>query len=156
MFSLYYVLLDYFFLVYRPLEKSAKDSGPQGLGRIVSMKQGTTTAYSLQSIEARGTLFVGPNTPVYEGMVIGECSRSGDLDVNPVTSKKTTNMRASGTDEAIRVSPPRSMTLEEMVCYMNDDEMIEVTPDAIRLRKQTLSSSKRVQLARGNKKHKGK
>ena len=122
----------------------------------MSMKQGTTTAYSLQSIEARGTLFVGPNTPVYEGMVIGECSRSGDLDVNPVTSKKTTNMRASGTDEAIRVSPPRSMTLEEMVCYMNDDEMIEVTPDAIRLRKQTLSSSKRVQLARGNKKHKGK
>ena len=120
------------------------------------MKQGTTTAYSLQSIEARGTLFVGPNPPVYEGMVIGECSRSGDLDVNPVTSKKTTNMRASGTDEAIRVSPPRSMTLEEMVCYMNDDEMIEVTPDAIRLRKQTLSSSKRVQLARGNKKHKGK
>lgn len=118
------------------------------------MEQGTTTAYSLQSIEARGTLFVGPNTPVYEGMVIGECNKVGDLDVNPVKSKRTTNMRASGTDEAIRVSPPRQMTLEEMVCYMDDDEMIEVTPDAIRLRKQHLSASTRVQMARGKKKQK--
>ena len=86
-------------------------------------------------------MFVGPNEKTYQGMIIGECARLDDLDVNPMKAKQLTNVRASGKDEAIRLTPPKRMTLEQAIAYIDDDELVEVTPKNIRLRKQTLNPS---------------
>lgn len=107
------------------------------------MGYGTITAYALMSLEARGTLFVNPGLEAYDGMIIGEHSRDTDLDVNPVRSKELTNVRAASKDENVRLSPPRLMTLEEAIGYVASDELIEVTPKAIRLRKKYLDVNKR-------------
>ena len=117
-------------------------------GAIVSVATGVTTAYALGQLEARGTLFVGPKTEVYEGMIIGEHSREETIEVNPCKEKKLTNMRASGADEQVRLTPPRLMSLEEAIGYVQADELIEVTPTAIRLRKAELNSSMRKSNAR--------
>ena len=117
-------------------------------GSIISSATGTTTTYALGQLEARGTLFVGPRTEVYEGMIIGENSREETLEVNPCKEKKLTNMRASGNDETVRLTPPRLMSLEEAIGYVQADELIEVTPTAIRLRKAVLDASKRKSNAR--------
>ena len=97
-------------------------------GAIISSATGVTTTYALGQLEARGTLFVGPKTEVYEGMIIGENSREETLEVNPCKEKKLTNMRASGNDETVRLTPPKVMTLEEAIGYVQEDELIEVTP----------------------------
>jgi len=112
-------------------------------GALISMEQGTAKGYSLDALQARGILFVAPATPVYQGMIIGEHSRDNDLDVNPVKQKKLTNMRASGSDDALKLSPPRVMTLEEALEWINSDELIEVTPENIRLRKKILQANMR-------------
>ena len=112
-------------------------------GALVSMENGTTTGYALDALQERGIMFVGPSTPVYEGMIIGEHSRANDLDVNPCKEKKLTNMRASGTDEAIKLEPPRVMDLETCMEWIRPDELIEVTPVSIRLRKRILRASMR-------------
>ena len=112
-------------------------------GALISMEQGTTKGYSLDSLQPRGILFVSPAEAVYQGMIIGEHSRDNDLDVNPVKQKKLTNMRASGTDDALKLAPPRVMTLEEALEWINSDELIEVTPDNIRLRKKILQANMR-------------
>ena len=112
-------------------------------GMIISSASGVTTTYALGQLEARGSLFVGPKVEVYEGMIIGESSRDESLEVNACKEKKLTNMRASGTDETVRLTPPRLMTLEEAIGYVQSDELIEVTPSAIRLRKAELDSGKR-------------
>jgi len=110
-------------------------------GVLVSNSDGETAAYALWNLEERGVMFVGAVEKTYEGMIIGENSRSGDLDVNPLKAKQLTNVRASGKDEAIRLTPPRRMTLEQAIAYIEDDELVEVTPKSIRLRKQVLNPS---------------
>jgi GTP-binding protein len=112
-------------------------------GVLVADRAGDTTAYALSHIEDRGELFVGPGTPVYEGMVVGENSRVDDIDVNITKAKKLTNMRASTADEAIRLTPHRVLNLDQALEFINDDELVEVTPASVRLRKRVLSSSQR-------------
>ena len=117
-------------------------------GVMVSMVEGAAVGFALFNLQERGGLFVRPGDPVYEGMVVGEHCRSGDLDVNPTKGKRLTNMRASGSDEAVLLEPPRDITLELALEYIEDDELIEVTPGAVRLRKRALGQSERKKLAR--------
>jgi GTP-binding protein len=112
-------------------------------GAIVSMEPGSATAYALDSLQDRGILFIKPGDPIYEGQVIGESSRDSDLDVNPCKAKKLTNMRASGTDDAVKLPPVRIMDLERCIEWIRPDELIEVTPQNIRLRKRTLKANLR-------------
>ncbi|MFC1894481.1 translational GTPase TypA [Candidatus Dependentiae bacterium] len=109
-------------------------------GSMISMEKGAITAYALDGLQPRGTLFVKPTQETYEGMIIGEHSRENDLDVNPAKKKKLTNMRASGSDDSVKISPPKKMTLEESMEWINSDELIEVTPKSIRLRKKFLKA----------------
>ncbi len=117
-------------------------------GTLVSMEAGTTVAFALANLQERATLFVAPGTPVYEGMIVGENSRPGDMDVNPTKEKKLTNMRTKSTDENIQLETPRELTLEGALEYIEDDELIEVTPQSIRLRKRMLSLNDRRKLSR--------
>jgi GTP-binding protein len=117
-------------------------------GTLVSMENGTIIAFALAALQERSTLFVSPGAPVYEGMIVGENSRPGDMDVNPTKEKKLTNMRTTGTDENIRLEPPRELTLEGALEYIEDDELIEVTPQSIRLRKRLLAQSDRKKISR--------
>ncbi len=117
-------------------------------GVLISMENGTSVAYALWNLEERGKLFIGPQEPIYEGMVIGEHSRDNDLEVNPLKGKKLTNVRASGTDEAVRLTTATRMSLEEAIAYIDDDELVEVTPKAIRLRKRHLDPHERKRAAR--------
>jgi GTP-binding protein len=110
-------------------------------GAMVSDRDGVATPYALFHLQPRGPLFVPPGTPVYEGMIVGEYSRDVDLDVNVCREKKLTNMRASGHDEAIRLEPPRLMGLEDALSWIDDDELVEVTPDSVRLRKRERRSA---------------
>ncbi|MEM9569411.1 MAG: translational GTPase TypA [Bacteroidota bacterium] len=106
-------------------------------GVLISLSKGKALAYALMNIEPRGTLFISPGTEVYEGMIIGEHNRKNDLSVNPMKGKKLTNMRAAGSDKEVKLTPPRTMTLEEALCYIQDDECLEVTPQHLRLRKKS-------------------
>jgi GTP-binding protein len=112
-------------------------------GALISDRSGSTTAYALEGLEDRGVLFVAPGVEVYEGMVIGEHSRDNDLDVNVVREKKLTNMRASSSDESVRLTPPRAMNLEQAIEFIAEDEMVEVTPKSLRLRKKVLQANRR-------------
>jgi GTP-binding protein len=112
-------------------------------GALISNDQGEATAFALWNLEERGTMFIDAGEPVYQGMVIGENSRGDDLEVQPLKSKKLTNMRASGKDEAIRLTPPRRPTLEQAIAWIEDDELVEVTPKAIRIRKRYLDPNER-------------
>src|SRR5688500_11901583 len=117
-------------------------------GTLVSIEAGTIVAFALANPQDRSTMFVGPGEPVYEGMIIGENARPGDMDVNPTREKKLTNMRSKGSDENIQLEPPRELTLEAALEYIEDDELIEVTPKSIRLRKRFLATSDRKRLSR--------
>ncbi len=110
-------------------------------GVLVSNSDGDMAAYALWNLEERGTMFVGAGEKTYQGMIIGENSRADDLDVNPMKAKQLTNVRASGKDEAVKLTPPRRMTLEQAIAYIEEDELVEVTPKAIRLRKAVLNPS---------------
>lgn len=112
-------------------------------GALVSMEGGQVTAYALDTLQERGTLFVKPGDKVYEGMIIGENSRDDDMDVNPCKGKKLTNMRASGSDDTVKIEPPRMMNLETCMEWIMPDELIEITPDSIRLRKKVLRATLR-------------
>jgi GTP-binding protein len=112
-------------------------------GALAADRPGLSTAYALYNLQERGILFVGPGVEVYEGMIIGENAREADLDVNVVREKKLTNMRASTADEAIRLVPFTALTLEQAIEFVADDEMVEVTPRSLRLRKKILQSNKR-------------
>jgi GTP-binding protein len=112
-------------------------------GVLVADRTGDTTAYALSHMEDRGELFVGPGTAVYEGMIVGENARPADMDVNVTKQKKLTNMRASTADEAIRLTPHRALNLEQALEFISDDELVEVTPTAIRLRKRVLAANMR-------------
>jgi GTP-binding protein len=117
-------------------------------GTLVSMEAGTIVAFALANLQERSTLFVSPGDTVYEGMIVGENSRPGDMDVNPTKEKKLTNMRSKSSDENVQLEPPRELTLEGALEYIEDDELIEVTPGAIRLRKRFLSANDRKKLSR--------
>jgi GTP-binding protein len=112
-------------------------------GALIANEQGEATAYALWNLEERGVMFIGAGEAVYEGMIIGENSRSDDLEVNPMKAKKLSNVRSSGKDEAIRLTPPRRLTLEQAIAWLDDDELVEVTPKAVRVRKRWLDSNER-------------
>ena len=119
-------------------------------GALVSIETGTSVAYALWNLEERGRMFIGAQEPVYEGMVIGENARDDDLGVNPLKGKKLTNVRASGKDDAVVLTPPVRMSLEEAVAWIDDDELVEVTPNAVRLRKRILDPHERKRQARAS------
>ncbi len=119
-------------------------------GAMISMEAGPVTPYALDGLQPRGTLFVSPTEEVYSGMIVGEHSRENDLEVNPTRKKKLTNMRASGTDDAVKIAPARVMTLESCLDWINNDELIEVTPKSTRLRKQHLDPNKRKRTSRAD------
>ncbi len=112
-------------------------------GVLISMGNGTSVSFALWNLEARGRMFIGAQEDVYEGMIIGQHNRENDLEVNPLKGKKLTNVRASGTDEAVRLTTPITMSLEESIAYIDDDELVEVTPKSIRLRKRYLDHHER-------------
>ena len=112
-------------------------------GALISNSDGETASFALWNLEDRGTMFVGAGEKTYQGMIIGENSKPDDLDVNPMKAKQLTNVRASGKDEAIRLTPPRRLTLEQAIAYIDVDELVEVTPKSIRLRKQVLNPTYR-------------
>src|SRR3569833_2687606 len=136
----------------RLFEKYGPHKGPiagRQNGVLISMEQGPAVAYALNMLEDRGVLFVSPGEMLYEGMVIGENAKTQDLEVNPLKSKQLTNFRASGPkDEGIRLTPPRRMSLEQAIAYIQDDELVEVTPKAIRIRKRFLDPHERKREAR--------
>ena len=117
---------------------------------LISNSDGDAVAYALWNLEERGVLFIGTGVPVYRGMIIGENSRPDDLDVNPLKSKQLTNVRASGKDDAIRLTPPRPIALEQAIAYIDDDELVEVTPNAVRLRKRYLDPHERKRMAKAS------
>jgi GTP-binding protein len=112
-------------------------------GALVADRPGRTTAYALFHIQPRGTLFVEEAVAVYEGMVVGENSRDNDMDVNITKEKKQTNMRAAGSDDTLQIVPPRAMTLEDAIEFIREDELVEVTPVSVRLRKKILKAGAR-------------
>ena len=118
-------------------------------GVLIAMELGETTAYSLDALQPRGTLFLGAGVEVYGGMIIGQHAKDNDLEVNPCKGKKLTNVRASGTDDAIKLTPPRFLTLEQALEFIDEDELVEVTPGSIRLRKKELDPNRRKRSNRG-------
>ncbi|GAA7461701.1 translational GTPase TypA [Helicobacter pylori] len=133
-------VMNHSFLEFRPFSGSVES---RKNGVLISMENGEATAFSLFNIQERGTLFINPQTKVYVGMVIGEHSRDNDLDVNPIKSKHLTNMRASGSDDAIKLTPPRTMVLERALEWIEEDEILEVTPLNLRIRKKILDPNMR-------------
>jgi len=117
-------------------------------GVLISMENGVSVAYALWNLEDRGRMFIGSQEQVYQGMIIGEHSRENDLEVNPLKGKKLTNVRASGTDDAVRLTTPVTLSLEEAIAYIDDDELVEVTPNAIRLRKRHLDPHERKRMSK--------
>lgn len=117
-------------------------------GVLISLEQGKAIAYALYNLEERGFLFVSPGEPVYQGMILGEHAKGQDLDVNPLKAKQLTNFRASGKDDALDLTPPVRMTLEKALAYIDDDELVEVTPQSVRLRKRYLDIHERKKNAR--------
>ena len=132
-----YGILNHTFSEYKPIENIS--IGERKLGVLVSMENGKSTAYALASLEDRGIMFIEPGTSVYEGMIVGECNRENDLAVNVVKGKQLTNMRAAGSDHTVVLKRPRQLTLEYCLEYINSDELVEITPNYIRLRKKILN-----------------
>jgi GTP-binding protein len=117
-------------------------------GALIATEPGEAVAYALWNLQDRGIMFIKPQQKVYSGMIIGENSKQGDLEVNVLKGKQLTNIRAAGSDEAIRLTPPRDLTLEDMITYVGDDELVEVTPKSLRLRKKLLDSNDRKRMSR--------
>lgn len=136
-----YGIMNHTFSAYKPYENV--DIGERKLGVLVSVENGNSTAYAIGNLEDRGTMFIEPGTEVYEGMIIGECNRDNDLAVNVVKGKQLTNMRAAGSDHTVVLKRPRPITLEYALDYINSDELVEVTPNFIRLRKRILNTEER-------------
>jgi GTP-binding protein len=112
-------------------------------GALVADRGGKATPHAIESLQERGTIFVQPTVEVYEGQIVGENARDNDLNVNIVREKKLTNMRSSSADDAVRIVPPRVLSLEQAIEFIKDDEMVEVTPQSIRLRKKILKANMR-------------
>ena len=136
-----YGIMNHTFEAYKPVVKNWNPGRRNGA--LVSINQGQSTTYSLQSVEQRGELFIGAGVEVYEGMIVGQSSRERDIAVNVTKGKNLTNTRAAGKDHAAAIKTPRTLTLEEAIEFLNDDEYCEVTPESIRLRKKILNTSER-------------
>jgi GTP-binding protein len=134
--------------MYREYRPHAGPIAGRNNGVLISNAGGKSVAYALMNLEERGAMFIEAGVSVYEGMVIGENSRGNDLEVNPMKGKQLTNVRASGTDDAVRLTPIRQMSLEQTIAYIQDDELVEVTPQYIRLRKRSLDPNDRKREAR--------
>jgi GTP-binding protein len=141
-------LMSHIFDEYAPVDNSKGELAGRRNGVLVSQEDGAAVAYALWKLQDRGRMFVEHNTPVYEGMIIGIHSRDNDLVVNPIKGKQLTNVRASGTDEAVRLVPPIQLTLEYAVEFIEDDELVEITPKSIRLRKRFLKEHERKKASR--------
>lgn len=141
-------IMNHSFLEYRPYTGVVVSRTP---GALVSMDDGEAVAFSLYNLQARGTLFIHPQAKVYNGMVIGESARPGDLEVNPLKGKQLTNMRSAGAEDAIKLVPPREMSLEAAMEWIEEDELVEVTPQSIRIRKKDLDPIARKRRARDMK-----
>ena len=122
------------------------------VGSLVAFETGEAVAYGLAAAQERGALFIGPGTMVYEGMIVGENPRGEDMAVNVCKKKQLTNMRASGSDDALRLIPPRQMSIEAALEFISDDELLEITPESIRMRKRVLSNTERLKKTKGGKK----
>lgn len=133
-------IMNHSFIEFRPYSGSVES---RSYGALISMENGETLAYSLFNLQDRGVLFIGPQTKVYEGMIVGEHARSNDLVVNAIKGKAQSNVRSSGADEAIKLVPPRDMSLERALEWIEDDELLEITPENIRIRKKFLKESDR-------------
>jgi GTP-binding protein len=133
------------------MEEHCGQIGGLSPGKLVSMERGKATSYALFAIQERGKLFVENGQEIYSGMVVGENSRAGDMEVNPCKAKKVTNVRSVSADEKLVVAPAQRMSVEEMIAYMGEDEMIEVTPRSVRLRKAALDPNTRARLAKAKK-----
>ena len=138
-------VMNHSFLAFRPLSGTVEQ---RSNGALISMENGVTLAYSLWNLQDRGILFCDPQTKVYVGMIIGEHSRPNDLDVNPIKGKNLTNVRASGSDDAIKLVPPRKLSLERALEWIEEDELVEVTPENIRVRKRYLDPTMRRRMAK--------
>ncbi len=136
-----YGIMSHTFKEYRPM--TSLNVGERKLGVLVSMENGAATAYSIGGLEDRGIMFIEPGTEVYEGMIVGECNRDNDLAINVVKGKNLSNVRASGSDHTVVLKRPRPITLEYALDYINSDELVEVTPNYIRLRKRILNTEER-------------
>ena len=121
-------------------------------GSLIAFETGEAVGYGLFNAQERGPLFIGPGTQVYEGMVIGENPRGDDMAVNVCKKKQLTNMRASGSDDALRLIPPRQMSIEAALEFISDDELLEITPKSVRIRKKILSNTERLKKVKGGKK----
>ncbi|MEM1312242.1 MAG: hypothetical protein AAGF07_02145 [Patescibacteria group bacterium] len=139
------VVMHSIFDEYRPMVKLQISSDH---GSLVSTDTGTTSGYSLDNAQQRGILFVGPAVDVYAGMVIGQCSKDEDLEINPTKEKKLSNVRSKSADDAITLIPPKEMTLEVALEYIDDTELVEVTPVNIRIRKRYLDPNERKRLSK--------
>jgi len=139
-------LISHIFHEYAPAREGG--IGERRNGVLISQDNGDAVAYALWKLQDRGRMFVSPGEPLYEGMIIGIHSRDNDLVVNPIKGKQLTNVRASGTDEAVRLVPPIQMSLEYAVEFIDDDELVEITPKSIRLRKRHLQENERRRVAR--------
>jgi GTP-binding protein len=141
-------IMNHSYLEYRPYSGTVESRTP---GALVSMERGEAVAFSIFNLQARGVMFIRPQDKVYDGMIIGESSRPGDLEVNPLKGKQLTNMRTSGADDAIKLVTPRAITLESAMEWIEDDELIEITPMSVRIRKKALNSIDRRRIARDKK-----
>ena len=121
-------------------------------GSLVAFETGETTAYGIGGVQDRGSMFIGPGVEVYAGMIVGQCNRNEDMAVNVCKKKQLTNMRASGSDDALRLIPPRQMSIEAALEFISDDELLEITPESIRMRKRVLSNTERLKKTKGGKK----
>ena len=128
------------------------DFAPRNRGTLIAWENGESITYGLFNAQDRGTLFIGPNVAVYEGMIVGECSRNEDITVNVCKKKHATNTRASGSDDALKLVPAKSMTLEECLDFIAEDELLEVTPKSLRMRKRILQTDLRAKEAAKKKK----
>ena len=133
-------VMNHSFIEFRPFTGAVES---RAYGALVSMENGVTLSFSLFGLQDRGVLFIGPQVKVYEGMIVGEHSRTNDLAVNPIKGKAQSNVRSSGADEAIKLVPPRDMSLERALEWIEDDELLEVTPKSIRIRKRFLTEAER-------------
>jgi GTP-binding protein len=141
-------IMNHSYLEYRPYSGTVES---RTAGALVSMDNGEAVAFSIFNLQSRGVMFINPQDKVYAGMVIGESARPGDLDVNPLKGKQLTNMRTSGADDAIKLVTPRPVTLESAMEWIEDDELIEITPVSVRIRKKSLDANERKRAARDKK-----
>jgi GTP-binding protein len=144
-------VMNHSFLEFRPYSGHVES---RTQGALVSMEDGEAVGFALYNLQSRGVLFIKPQDKVYNGMVIGEHSRPGDLEVNPIKTKHLTNMRAAGSEDAIKLVPPRILTLEGALEWIEDDELVEVTPKSIRIRKKFLDPAQRRRVQREKKRSK--